>query len=46
MKKSQIVILTLLAVIFCFAAVTAQDLVPDTWTCVNGHEGNTGKFCT
>ena len=43
MKKQWMMILALLAVLLCFAAVTAQD---ETWTCINGHEGNTGKFCT
>ena len=46
MKKYRIILFALLAVLICSAAVTAQGLVPDTWTCVNGHEGNTGKFCT
>ena len=46
MKKQWMVLFALITALVFFAAVTAQDTVPETWTCVNGHEGNTGKFCT
>ncbi len=28
------------------APETPETAAGDTWTCANGHEGNTGKFCT
>ena len=43
MKKQWILLLLLPVVLIWFAAVSAQD---GTWTCENGHGGNTGKFCS
>ena len=43
MKKQFLLISVLILLFSCFPAVSAQE---DSWTCINGHEGNTGKFCT
>ena len=43
MKKQFFLIFLLILLFSCFPAVSAQE---DSWTCINGHEGNTGKFCT
>ena len=42
MKKLSFLIPALILLFFCFLTVSAQE---ESWTCINGHEGNTGKFC-
>ena len=44
MKKQWIIVFVLILTAFCFMVSAAQD--DGTWTCENGHAGNTGKFCT
>ena len=43
MKKRWIILFVLIMALTCFLAAAAQD---ESWTCENGHAGNTGKFCT
>ncbi len=43
MKKTFLSLLTLVILTSC-TLVSAETLEP--WTCINGHEGNTGNFCT
>ena len=43
MKKVSVLLVILLILSSGFASVSYAE--EDTWTCPNGHEGNTGKFC-
>ena len=42
MKNHILFTLVILLIFFCYLNISAQD----SWTCENGHEGNTGNFCT